>query len=334
MLRMTAAIAPLLLCAGAATAQQQVDPKVLVVTMFGGEAAPWLENLDLSQEVTVPGLPEDFPALHCNDDVCVMTTAMGFANAASSLSAVVYGDAVDLTDSYVLIAGIAGVDPEHGTLGSAHWARFVADAGLRHQIDPREVPEDWDTGSIPLGASEPGSDAGWTAGTELFVLNATLANRAAEISKDVELMDSQTAGDYRSAYDQEAAQRAPFVSVCDTVSGDTYWHGEMIAEDVEATMERLSGGEGTYCTTQMEDNATLTALSRGAKAGLVDMSRVVVLRTGSNFDRSAPDQTAAESLAAESGGYGPATENAYRVGNALVEEIVSNWDAWSDGVPE
>lgn len=43
--------------------------------------------------------------------------------------------------------------------------------------------------------------------------------------------------------------------------------------------------------------------------------------------------TAAESLAADSGGFGPATTNAYRVGGALADAIIADWEAWRVGVP-
>lgn len=332
MTRSMTAVAALLASATPALAAE-FTPKVMVITMFGGETAPWLENLEAPQAIAVPGLSEEYPEIHCTPDLCVMTTDMGFANAASSVSALVHDERFDLSQTYFLVAGIAGVDPAQGTLGSAHWARFVVDGGLRHQIDPREIPADWDSGSIGLGAAAPDTPAEWDAGTELYELNEALTQAAFEATKEVELADDPTAQAYRATYEAEAARRAPFVSICDTVSADTYWHGELIAQDMSDIVERLTDGEGTYCTTQMEDNATLTALQRGAHAGLLDFSRVAVLRTASNFDRAAPGQTTPESLAAESGGFGPATENAYRVGRAFADTVIGNWERWSEGVP-
>ncbi|WP_211299449.1 purine-nucleoside phosphorylase [Pukyongiella litopenaei] len=317
----------------AAMAQDVPAPKVLVITMFGGETKPWLENRSLSQEIAIPGLPESAPALSCDDDLCVMTTTMGFGNAASSVAAVALSDRVDLRQSYVLIAGIAGVDPEHGTLGSAHWARYAVDGGLRHQIDPREIPQGWDTGALTLGTSEPGAEGGWTAGTEMFALNPDLAQQALKLTEATELADSDRAAEYRAQYTEAAAQAAPAVSLCDTVSADTYWHGRIIAQEMESRVAALTDGKGVYCTSQMEDNATLTALQRAARAGRVDFDRIAVLRTASNFDRQADGQGAADSLGADSGGFGPATENAFRVGNGLAQAIIENWDSWKDGVP-
>jgi purine nucleoside permease len=103
---------------------------------------------------------------------------------------------------------------------------------------------------------------------------------------------------------------------------------------MQAWAALITDGAADPCTTQQEDNATLTALRRGAEAGLVDFSRVALLRTASNFDRPAPGQSAAESLAARSGGYLPAVTNAYRVAGALAHAIVADWPAWSGGPPK
>lgn len=309
-----------------------VSPKVMVVTMFDGETQPWLDNLDLSQQIAVPGLPASNNTVACNDDLCVMTTTMGYANAASSTLAVALSDQFDLSQTYFLIAGIAGVDPNKGTLGSAAWADYVVDAGLFHRIDDREAPKDWDSQILELGAQAPGEKPKWAAGSEVFKLNPALIEKAFSVTEGVALADGDTAAAYRANYPQEAAKAQPTVMICSSVSADTYWHGAITAAEVSAHTALLTDGEAEYCMSQMEDNATLTALQRGAEAGKLDFSRVAVLRTASNFDRQNPEQTAAESLAANSGGFGPAKENAFRVGNAFAQDIIANWNVYSDGL--
>ena len=63
----------------------------------------------------------------------------------------------------------------------------------------------------------------------------------------------------------------------------------------------------------------------------------MVLRTVSNFDQPPIGLTAAESLAANAehrySAYLPALEAAYRVGNVVVSEIVTNWDRYQDRIP-
>jgi purine nucleoside permease len=327
-------VASSLLAPAALAATPVATPKVLVITMFGEEAKPWLEGEELARKIAVPGLAADYPEVACSPaGLCHMTTAMGFANAASSVSAVVFSGLFDLSRTYFLVAGIAGVDPADGTLGSAHWARFVVDGGLRHEIDPRQIPQGWESGVVALGAAEPGQPAQWQAGTELYRLNEELLQRAYQLSRQTELADGDTARAYRQAYAGAGGPAEPMVGICDTLSSDTYWHGSMIAQSMEKFVDMVTSGEGNYCTTQMEDNATLTALRRGADAGLLDFGRVAVLRTASNFDREAPGQTTIGSLTATSGGFAIATTNAYRVGSKLTDRIVTDWDAWQSGVP-
>lgn len=322
------------LASTAALAQQPIAPKVLVITMFGGEAKPWLEAKKLDIKVKVPGLSKEYPEIACDAaGLCVMTTAMGYANAASSVSAVLYSGLFDLKQSYVLIAGIAGVDPADGTLGSAHWARYAVDAGLRHEIDPRQIPADWPDGVVGLGAKKPGEKPGWGSGTEVYKLDEKLADKALALTSGVELADSDEAKAFRVAYKTAPGNAAPAVSICDTLSTDTYWHGTMTAKSMGEWVTLLTDGAGNYCTTQMEDNATLTALQRGADAGLLRFDRIALLRTASNFDREPEGMTAQESLSAKSGGFGPATTNAYRVGSKFTDTVIGDWAAWEKGVP-
>jgi purine nucleoside permease len=53
------------------------------------------------------------------------------------VAALIFDGKFDLRNTYFLLAGIAGVDPAQGTLGSAHWARFAVDGGLQNEIDAR-----------------------------------------------------------------------------------------------------------------------------------------------------------------------------------------------------
>ena len=115
--------------------------KVLVITMFPPEAQPFIEAFALNEQIAVPGLSPDHPALRCNaDDVCLVIAGMGHANVAASTLAVALDPRFDLRRSYFLIAGIAGIDPAQGTLGTAAWARWLVDVGIAHEIDAREMP--------------------------------------------------------------------------------------------------------------------------------------------------------------------------------------------------
>ncbi|WP_158812668.1 purine nucleoside permease [Methylocapsa sp. S129] len=307
-------------------------PKVLVITMFGGEAKPWLEGEEFTRKIAIPGFPKAYPDVACTEGaLCLMTTGMGYANAASSVSALVYSGRFDLSKTYFLIAGIAGVDPAQGTLGSAHWARYAIDGGLQNEIDAREMPSDWSTGYLTIGAGAPGRKADLRYGSEIYRLNEDLLQAAFKLTKDAGLSDGDAAKAYRARYESGPAASPPQVTICDTISSDTWWHGSKLDDAMQAWAKLITDGAANVCTTQQEDNATLTALKRGADAQLLDFNRIAVLRTASNFDREAPGQTAAESLAAKSGGYLPSVTNAYRVAGALAHAIVADWGTWSAG---
>ena len=312
-----------------------VAPKVLIITMFGGEAKPWLDGEELTHKFAPPGLFRANPDVACSDrGLCLITTGMGYANAASSIEALVFGGKFDLTKTYFLVAGIAGVDPAAGTLGSVHWARFAIDVGLQNEIDPREAPDDWSAGYLAIGAPAPGKKVEDHYGDEVYRLNEDLLQAAFRLTKDVDLVDSAAAKAYRAKYAEPAATAPPQVSICDTISSDTWWHGARLAAAMEAYAKLVTDGAANPCTTQQEDNATLTALKRGAEANRLDFSRVAILRAASNFDREAPGQSAAESLAARSGGYLPSVANAHRVAASLAHAIVDDWATWSAGPPK
>ena len=77
--------------------QQGREVKVMIVSMFGPEGKVWLDHLGPWKAIKVPGLSPDYPDVQCNaQDICVMTTGMGHANAAASLMALTFSDRFDL----------------------------------------------------------------------------------------------------------------------------------------------------------------------------------------------------------------------------------------------
>jgi purine nucleoside permease len=322
---------------GAAAPVSPLAVKVLIVNMFGLEAGPWLEALKPTREIPVPGLFGDHPVVKCNADAeCEMVTGMGYANAAASMTAVLYSGAFDLRRTYMIIAGIAGIDPERGTIGSAAWARYLVDGGIAHEIDAREMPHDWQAGYFGVLTDAPGQPPRLEYGTEVFRLNEALLQKALSLSKSVVLEDSEDLRAYRRHYPAAPANQPPAVTQCDTLSSDTWWAGDRLGERARRWTRLLTGGKGVYCTSQQEDNATLTVLTRGSQSGLADLKRIAVLRSASDFDRPYPHQGALESLQAQR-----ALPDAGRVSAAnlvhaampLVEAIVQHWDSWQRGVP-
>jgi purine nucleoside permease len=311
--------------------------KVLIVNLFGQEAAPWLEALRPTEEVAVPGLSAAYPLVRCTPDaVCQMTTDMGHANAAASVMAVVFSGLFDLHETYFVVAGIAGIDPAHGTLGSAAWARYVVDGGIAHEIDAREMPRGWRDGYFGTLTGSPDEMPKLEYHSEVFRLNEALLQTALQLSTPQPLHDTPSLAAYRRHYPQAAAREPPRVIQCDTLSADTWWAGRRLGERASRWTRLVTEGQGDYCTSQEEDNAVLVALTRGAQAGLLDIARVAVLRAGSDFDRPYPGQSVIESLHTQLAlpdAFATAAANLVDAGMPLVRDIRSDWKDWRQGVP-
>jgi purine nucleoside permease len=325
--------------AGAETggASAPLPVKVMIVNTFQLEAAPWLAQRSWVREIRVPGLTADSPTVRCDaDQVCQLTTGMGHANAAASMMAVLYSGLFDLSRAYFLIAGIAGIDPSRGTIGSVAWVRYVVDIGLAQEIDGRELPRGWQDGYFGVETDGPDQKPKFEYGTEVFRLDEPLLQAALALSHGVQLEDSEDVRAYRAHYPSAPANAPPQVIQCDTVSADTWWSGARLSDHARRWMRLLTDQAGVYCTTQEEDNATLTALTRASQSGLIDLKRVAVLRSGSDFDRPGPHQSAFEGLRAQRalrGAIRISTGNLARAGMPLVQAIVQHWDLWQNGVP-
>ena len=332
------ALAAILACGAAAAhaaADKPIPVKVMVISMFALEEAEWTGKLKLDRAIPVPGLSPLYPAVRCNkDDVCHLTTDMGKANAAASISALVFSGLFDLKRTYFLVAGIAGVDPARGTIGTAAWSRYLVDSELAWEVDARERPAGWSTGYLGINTGAPGVKPDLGYGTEVYKLDDRLADMALSLSRGVVLSDSPGARAYRAHYPEAPANQLPQVTQCDSMTGNNWFHGELLGQRAREWFKLLTDDHGTYCMSSQEDNATYTALKRGAEEGLLDLRRVAVLRTASNFDRQYPGQTALDSVKADSGGFAPAVTNLYLAGSPLVADIVKRWPLWKDGVPQ
>ncbi|MGH8780233.1 purine-nucleoside phosphorylase [Paraburkholderia sp.] len=310
--------------------------KVMIISMFAPEGQVWLDHLGPWEKITVAGLSPDYPTISCNkQDICVMTTGMGHANAATSTMALTFSPRFDLRHTYFMVAGIAGIDPQQGTLGSAAWAKWLVDFGIQWELDGREIPPGWTTGYLGINTTSPTQKPPLDYRTEVFQLNTKLADAAFALSRNVTLEDNAQAQAARAKFSYAPANQSPKVIQCDTLAGDTWWSGTDLGQRARDWTKILTDGKGVYCTTQQEDNATYEALKRAASVNRVDLNRVAVLRSGSDFDRPYDGQTSADNLLnyAAQGGFSIAVDNLYRAGNPLVQDIVTHWSEWRDGVP-
>lgn len=146
-----------------------------------------------------------------------------------------------------------------------------------------------DSRYVPQGSTDPTEYPQSIYGTEVFEVNDDLRQLAIGFAKTAVLNDSTAAMAYRANYASTAAYEAgsqgPNVLGCDVATSDVYFSGTLLSETFENTTKLFTNGSGVYCTTAQEDNATLEALLRGAIANLTDFSRIIVMRTASDFDR-------------------------------------------------
>jgi purine nucleoside permease len=298
--------------------------KVVVVTMFErgadtgdepGEFQLWVEREKLDK---VYPAQAGFRDLRGNGKgLLAMVTGVGTARAAASVMALGMDPRFDLRKAYWVVAGIAGVDPDDASLGSAAWAEWVADSDLAFELDAREIPPDWQTGVRPL-----------TRGRGLvFQLDPKLVDWAYQLTKDVPLEDTDGLRESRSRFDgYPNAQRPPFVLKGDSLSGGRFWHGKLMNDWANWFLRELTDQKANFVMTAMEDSGTLQALSQLSKTGRADISRVLVLRTASNYSMQPPGMSAFESwqnnATGHYSGFVESLEAAYRVGSKAVRELL------------
>jgi purine nucleoside permease len=348
--RCAGALLALAIGAGGVRAQTatRVDPihvKVVVVTMFErgedtgdtpGEFQLWVEREHLDQILDVPAA---YHHVRMNKDgVLGMLTGVGTAKAAASVMAVGMDPRFDFSKAYWIVAGIGGGDPADVSLGSAVWADHVIDGDLAYEIDAREIPKDWPTGYIPLRKATPYEQPAGNDEGEMYTLNPDLVGWALELTRRVPLADSDSLRLFRARFvGFPNALKLPFVTRGDAISGSTFWHGALMDQWANAWTSYFTGGKGNYMISAMEDTGTLQALTFLSQAGRVDLRRVLVLRTVSNFDRQAPGSTAASSLkdmvTNNYSAYMPALEAAETVGDKVVRDLVEHWTDRESTIP-
>ncbi len=235
-------------------------------------------------------------------EICQLTTGESEINAAVSLTSLAMASSplpsslFDLRRTYFLAAGIAGVNPKLATMGGVALARFAVQVALQYEIDARELPQHelghgrgsgLNTGYIPYGGFVPSDYPTVLYGTEVLELNAALRDAAASAARRAVLADSAVTAAIRSRYANapdnafDAATRPPTVHACDVATSDVYYSGTLLSETFENTTRVWTNQtELTYCMTAQEDVAVLEALLRAHLWGLVDYTRVIVMRTG------------------------------------------------------
>ncbi|WP_269527179.1 purine-nucleoside phosphorylase [Coraliomargarita parva] len=330
----------------AQTIESPLEVRVVVLVNFEvgaiegdapGEFQHWYtRGVSGDEKLELVPLPQSSfdAAIDRDRGVLVTYTGLTADRAAASVMAMGMDPRFDFSKAYWIIGGIAGIDPEDGAVGDAVWGEWVVNADWAHEIDPREMPEDWPTGYLPFKRSEPyaqpvGNDYG-----KVYHLNPTLRDWAYELTKDVELLDTPAMADLRNAYTEHPAARAkPVVKKGDNISASTFWHGKILNEWANQWVRYWTGDEAEFVTSAVEDSGILEAVRFLTAGGKADFDRVMLLRTGSNYTMQPPGLTAAENLDREMNGFGAmesSVEGLWRVGHVVAREISENWGKYED----
>ena len=326
-------------------AASPIAVKVVVVTMFErgedtgdtpGEFQLWVEREHLDK---IFDLPAGYRHVRMNDDgILGMVTGVGTAKAAASVMAVGLDPRFDLSNAYWIVAGIGGGDPADVSLGSAVWADYVVDGDLAFEIDGRQIPASWPTGYVPLRKGTPYEQPMTADYGEVYALNPRLVEWALHLTAEVPLADSDSLKKFRGRFAGfPNALKPPFVTRGAILSASTFWHGSKLDEWANAWTRYYTAGKGNYMIAGMEDSGTLQALTFLSRAGKVDLDRVLVLRTVSNYDREPTGTEVAESLKEMVSGnysaYLPSLEAAETVGDKVARAIAEHWNECRDAIP-
>ena len=342
-----ATVAAVKACAPARPCAAKLPVRVVVVTMFEigkdtgdkpGEFQLWKERRHLTE--TLP-FPQGWHNLAYDPETGVLAIVTGMGSIKSATAALALGldDRLNLSKAYWLVAGIAGIDPEDASVGSAAWAHYLIDGDIAHEIDAREIPKDWSSGYFALHSKGPMDPTPLEpVNGEMFELNPALQDWAFALTKDAALPDNPRMAEARKAFTgYPNAQKPPFVLKGDNLAAMTFWHGAKMTQWANDWTKFWTRGKGEFVTSAMEETGTFQSIEYLTKVGRADRDRVLVLRAGSNFTMPPPGIDPATYLLSENQGYAGMTaalESLYMVGGKVVDEIVTHWDRYEMSPPK
>jgi purine nucleoside permease len=326
-------------------ADERTPIKVIILSCFEvgndtgdapGEFQFFAEREHLTQVIQVPGAPH--PLVHNDTGLygsvagVVRTTPgatpdhLSCVDTSELVEALCLDPKLDLRKTYWIINGIAGIDPQRGSIGSAAWAKHVVDGDAMREIDDTEVPAGWPYGLFAIGTMKPN--------TMDYALNAKLAEWAYQISKSVLLPDSDALKAYRARYTGfPLAQQPPQIIMGDTLGSVRYWHGPKRTQWARDWVNLWTHGDGVFTTTAMEHQDYMNTLTDMAKQGFVDINRVMMLRGASNYCMPPPGESIESTIGDESVGTVPAFEADYQAATAVAHELLRHWSDYKDAPP-
>ena len=207
--------------------------------MAPGEFQNWVERYPLT--ATLP-FPQGTRSLRYNqaDHVLGIVTGVGKSKAAACIMALGLDPRFDLTHAYWILAGIAGIDPAQGSVGSAVWASYAVDGDLAYEIDGREFLRAGRPALfLTIARRPPAACSRRTPGgsDQLFHLNEGLTAWAYHFTADTQLPDDATLQAVRAGY-----PNYPQRSETSLRAARRHHHrGSLLAGREDGAMERAVG---------------------------------------------------------------------------------------------
>jgi purine nucleoside permease len=133
--------------------------------------------------------------------------------------------------------------------------------------------------------------------------------------------------------DYPAAQLPPHVLIGDALGSVRYWHGPKRTQWARDWVSSWTQGKGVFATTSMEAQDYVETLMYMASKGYLDMNRVLVMRSASNYCMPPPGMAVTATMGDESLGTVPSLEAAYRTGAAVAHELLAHWDRYESATP-
>ena len=279
-------------------------PDVVILPAFDdlpglpGEAAQWHSQYEFDHRIEIEGLTDEL--LIAAEGIAMVPTGIGKTAAATTTTALLSSERVDLSESTFLTVGVAGGPPDL-PVGSVVIADAVVDWDDKCRFDPEPGEE------LPLALNP------YTESQGVFLLNEQLVAAAVGHAKSVGVSSGGEGVQESTSHSHEAgeARIERGVNLC----GDELWHGEVLAGQATWLLEQY--GVGPYRVTEMEDAGTAAALDR---FGVLD--RYLSIRGISNHDRPVARGSARENFFSEKfeSGFDRGLRNAVSVAQALLEE--------------
>ena len=341
-------------------AEEKIAPKVIILAGFEvgddtgdapGEFQYWVEREKLTGTLEVKGAPHPlrfnaegvYASVAGNTRDKTLTTVP----ASELVMALCLDPRLDLSHTYWIITGISGIDPVHGSIGSAVWAANVVDADALREVDDTEVPAGWPYGLFAIGTTKPNQlpatnpDAGGWGGATLtysmnYALNPMLVQWAYEFSRNhAVLADSDALKHERAKYEgYDPAQQPPAIRLGAAFSTARYWHGAKRTRWARDWVRIWTGGKDVLSTAAMEPAAYVGTLQRMAEKGLLDFKRVLMVRGASNYTMPPPGQDILSTMGDESMGTAAAFESLHAAGSPVIHELLAHWDKYEKTRPD